>query len=60
MILSDTTIRKIVVDNKEQALDIITKSIDEYLVDVNRQGKIYEINLVSKVGDYFKKENING
>lgn len=60
MILSDTTIRKIVVDNKEQALDIITKSIDEYLVDVNRQGKVYEINLVSKVGDYFKKENING
>ena len=60
MILSDTTIRKIVVDNKEQALDIIAKSIDEYLVDVNRQGKAYEINLVSKVGDYFKKENING
>lgn len=55
MIISDTTIRKIIVDNKEQVLDIVSKSIDEYLVDINKQGKVYEINLVSKVGDYFKK-----
>lgn len=55
MIISDTTIRKIIVDNKEQVLDIVSKSIDEYLVDINKQGKVYEVNLVSKVGDYFKK-----
>ena len=55
LIISDTTIRKIIVDNKEQALDIVAKGIDKYLVDINKQGKVYEINLVSKVGDYFEK-----
>ena len=55
MIRSYTTIRKIIVDNKEQALDIVAKGIDKYLVDINKQGKVYEINLVSKVGDYFEK-----
>jgi len=55
MIISDTTIRKIIVDNKEQVLDIVAKSLNEYLIDINKQGKVYEINLVSKVGDYFKE-----
>lgn len=32
MIISDTTIRKIIVNNKEQALDIIYKSVDDYLI----------------------------
>lgn len=55
VIISDTTIRKIIVDNKEQVLDIVSKGIDDYLVDINKHGNIYEINLVSKVGDYNKK-----
>lgn len=55
MIISDTTIRKIIVNDKVQCLEIVRKSIDEYLVDVNKQGNVYEINLISKIGDYYKK-----
>lgn len=55
MIIRDTTIRKIIVDNKEQVLEIICKNVDNYSIDINKHGNIYEINLVSKFGDYFNK-----
>ena len=53
MIISDTTIRKIIVNSKERVLDIVSKSSDDFIITINKQGKIYEINLIHKVGDYF-------
>ena len=53
MIISDITTRKIIVNNKESVLDIISKSSDDFIITINKQGKIYEINLIHKVGDYF-------
>ena len=55
MIISDTTIRKIIVDNKEKVLDIVYKSINDFIITINKKGEFYEINLVHKVGDYFRK-----
>ena len=52
MIISDTTIRKIIVNIKERVLDIVSKSSDDFIITINKQGKIYEINLIHKVGDY--------
>ena len=53
MIISDITTRKIVVNSKESVLDIVSKSSDDFIITINKQGKIYEINLIHKVGDYF-------
>lgn len=53
MIISDTTIRKIIVNSKERVLDIVSKSSDDFIITINKQGRIYEINLIHKVGDYF-------
>ena len=38
---------------KESVLDIVSKSSDDFIITINKQGKIYEINLIHKVGDYF-------
>lgn len=54
MIISDTTIRKIIVNSKERVLDIVSKSSDDFIITINKQGRIYEINLIHKVGDYFE------
>ena len=53
MIISDITTRKIIVNSKESVLDIVSKSSDDFIITINKQGKIYEINLIHKVGDYF-------
>ena len=53
MIISDITTRKLVVNSKESVLDIVSKSSDDFIITINKQGRIYEINLIHKVGDYF-------
>ena len=53
MIISDITTRKLVVNSKERVLDIASKSSDDFIITINKQGRIYEINLIHKVGDYF-------
>ena len=52
MIISDITTRKLVVNSKESVLDIVSKSSDDFIITINKQGKLYEINLIHKVGDY--------
>lgn len=58
MIISDITMRKIVCDDIEEVQHITQRALkDDKLVDIDLKKGLYEIKLISKVGDNFRKED---
>lgn len=54
MVISDISKRTLVVDKLDHAIDIVKKELDDNIVIFNKVKNGYEVNLIRKVGDFYK------
>lgn len=56
MIISDTTIRTLMVKGIEEVKRIKHLNKDEHILNVTQESRdIYKVELIYRVGDYFRK-----
>lgn len=56
MIISDVTMRRVVCNNIDDLWHVVEHGLrEDKVIRINGHKEGYEIDLISKVGDYFKK-----